>query len=303
MGTDSTTDTLRGELIAFRTRTPDGWGTGQVRVADGVIHPITGKLLGVQPGQTVELAGAWMETKYGRQFKVRQCTSTVPQTTAGVVAWMASALPDVGEKRALALVSRFGVAGLWETIETNPRALCVIDGITPARADAIAVAYEEQRADRDAMIVLRGWGLTDGQVSRCIERWDTAAEVVEEVRANPYVLMECVAGFGFLRADDVAVRAGIALDSPMRIAAALHHTLGEAVTKGHCYLPMGQLRAQTERLLGVGEELVAAAMRAEFRASRMVVRGPRVYAPTLEAAETVCAHKLELLLRLQGAAA
>jgi exodeoxyribonuclease V alpha subunit len=298
----TTTDTLRGELISFQPLTPDGWGKGWVQAA-AERHCVTGKLVGVQPGDTVELAGTWMDTKYGRQFKVRQCTSTVPQTTAGVVAWMTSALPDIGGKRALALVSKFGVAGLWETIETNPRALCVIDGITPARADAIAVAYEEQRADRDAMIALRGWGLTDNQVARCVERWDTPAEVVAVIRANPYELMVCVAGFGFLRADDVAVRAGIALDSPLRIAAALHHTLGEAVTKGHCYLPMGQLRAQTERLLGVGEQLVAAAMGVEFRAARMVVRGPRVYAPLLEAAETVCADKLELLLKLQGAAA
>ena len=295
-------ETLRGELEAFRTHTPDGWGVGTVRGADGQYHKVTGKLLGVRVGDAVELAGRWMDTKFGRQFKVVQCTATVPQTTAGVVAWMASALPDVGEKRALAMVSRFGVAGLWEAIETRPHALCVIDGITPERADAIAVAYEEQRADRDAMITLRGWGLTDKQIARCLERWEDVAETVEEVSKNPYVLMEHVAGFGFTRADDVALRAGIPTDSPLRIAAALYHLVGEEVMRGHCFVVQGKLRAMTEKLLGVPETLVRPVMHREYVRGRLVVRGQRVYPPRLDEDEDDSAAKIETLLALQGAA-
>jgi len=290
-------DTLRGELVEFRTHTADGWGVGVV-VADGKRSKVTGKLIGVRIGDAVELAGQWLETKYGLQFKVRQATSTVPQSVAGVVAWMASALPDVGERRALALVERFGIAGLWETIEANPRALCTIDGITPERADKIAIAYEEQRADRDAMITLRGWGLTDNQVERCLKHWNTAADIVVEVRANPYILMEHVNGFGFSRADDVAVRAGIPLDSPMRIGAALLHVLAEQVGMGHCYVSQGKLRVMVEKLLGLPEPLVASAMHEHYAAGRLVTRGNRVYPPRLEADEADAAAKLNRLLQL-----
>jgi exodeoxyribonuclease V alpha subunit len=297
------TETLHAELIAFRTHTADGWGVGTVRDAAGTLHKVTGKLMGVQPGDMLELAGAWMDTKFGRQFKVRQCTSTVPQTIAGVVAWLASTLPDVGDKRALALVTEFGVAALWETIEANPRALCRVSGITPERADAIAVAYEEQRADRDALIVLRGWGLTARQVERCVERWDTPAEVVEVVRANPYVLMEHVAGFGFVRADDVALRAGTPHDSPLRIGAALHHVLGEEVQRGHCYAVQGKLRVMVEKLLGLPEPLIWQAMHQQYVQGRLVLRGTRVYPPRLEGDEADAADKLESILRLQEGAA
>lgn len=291
--------TLRGELLSFRTHTPDGWGVGLVRAKDGE-HKVTGKLLGVRVGDAVELAGSWMETKYGRQFKVRQATSTVPQTTAGVVAWMSSALPDVGDKRALAMVARFGVAGLWETIESNPRALCVIDGITPERADAIAVAYEEQRADRDAMIVLRGWGLTDAQVSRCVKHWDCeAAGVVELVRQNPYMLMEDVAGFGFVRADDVALRSGTPHDSPVRIAAALQHLLGLEVLKGHCFVPQGKLRVMAEKLLHLPGQLIWDVMIVQYGSGRLVRRGQRVYPPRLELDEADCAARIEAFLSVE----
>lgn len=296
-------ETLRGELLAFRTHTPDGWGVGTVRGPDGTEHRVTGKLLGVQLGDALELVGGWVETRYGRQFRVRQCTTRVPQTTAGVVAWMASALPDVGEKRALAMVARFGVAGLWDTIESRPHALCAIDGITPERADAIAVAYGEHRAHRDAMIVLRGWGLTDAQVARCIERWDTPGEVVDAVGANPYVLIEYVVGFGFVRADAVALRAGTPLDAPLRVAAALHHVLSEEVQRGHCYVPQGRLRVMVERLLGLASPVIQSAMHREYAAGRMVVRGPRVYHPQLDADESDVAARLETLLTPPGAAA
>lgn len=292
-------ETLHGELVSFRTRTADGWGVGTVRLQDGSQAAVTGKLLGVRVGDAVELAGQWMDTRFGRQFKVRQATSTVPQSTAGVCAWMASALPDVGERRALALVSRFGIAGLWETIESNPRALCCIEGITPERADAIAIAYEEQRADRDAMIVLRGWGLTDKQVEQTLKHWDDAAEVVAEVRANPYILMEQVRGFGFSRADDVALRSGTAHDSPLRIGAALHHVLGEQVLAGHCFVTQGKLRVMVEKLLGLPEPLISAALREEYARSRMFLRGQRVYKPRLEIDEADSADQLERMLLLQ----
>lgn len=296
-------ETLKGELLFFETRAADGWGIGEVQVEGGSTHRVTGKLVGVKPGEAVELAGSWMDTKYGRQFKVRQCTSSVPQTLAGVVAWMASSLPEVGEKRALEMVRRFGVAGLWEVIETTPHKLCVIDGITPERADKIAIAYEEQRAERDAMIVLRGWGLTDKQIVACVKQWDCApADVVRTVRGNPYVLMEDVAGFGFTRADEVATRAGIPKDSPLRIAAALGHLVGVEVLKGHCFVPQGKLRVMAEKLLHLPETKICPVMRDLYVTGRLIVRGQRVYRPALDRAEVVCASAIRTLLQLQGAA-
>jgi len=148
------------------------------------------------------------------------------------------------------------------------------------------------------MIVLRGWGLTDKQVERCLKHWNTAADIVEEVRRNPYVLMEHVSGFGFSRADDVAVRAGIALDSPLRIIAALHHVLSEQVGAGHCYVVQGKLRVMVEKLLGLPEPLIASAMHDQYACGRLVTRGQRVYPPRLDSDEADSAEKLDRMLKL-----
>ena len=293
-------ETLCGELVSFQVRMPDGWGTGVVRTSTGDTHKITGTLGSVKPGESVELAGSWADTKYGRQFKVQRCVSTVPQTLAGVVTWM-MALPDIGEKRAREMVLRWGVAGLWELIETEPHRLCVISGITPERADAIAEAYQKRAVDRDAMITLHGWGLTDKQIERCKEQWDCEPEgVVLEVRANPYKLMDDVSGFGFKRADDVGIRSGIARDSPYRIGAALRHLMGETVSQGHCFVTQGKLRVMAQKLLELPETAILPVLNNFYYNQRLVLRGQRVYLPQLDAAEADSAKKIREFLELEG---
>lgn len=288
---------ITGEIVGFAVRGSDGWGTGALRTDTDTIG-LTGKLVGVRVGETCELEGVWDDhPKYGRRLKVRSCTSVRPETTDGVIAWLASTLPGIGAGRARTLVERFGGGeGLWSTIERDPQALCAVDGITPARAEAITKAYDKHRADRDHMILLRGWGLTDSQIARCVEKWKALEAVVEHVRANPYELAQCVYGFGFSRSDAVAMKAGVKYDSPARIAAGVEHVLEEQTGKGHCYLPSGALMKITAELLGVETRLVASALRTAVRAGRAVRRGQRVYSARLERAEELCAQGLRRLL-------
>ena len=57
---------------------------------------------------------------------------------------------------------------------------------------------------------------------------------------------------GFKIADEIASRAGIRADSDYRIKSGLLYTLLQAVSAGHTYLPFGELKEGTERLLGIG---------------------------------------------------
>lgn len=289
------TETLRGELLGFNVRGSDGWGTGVLDSAYGRVQ-VVGKVLGVQAGSSVELEGVWDEhAQYGRRFKIRSCSVTTPVTAEGIVAWLSSTLPGLGQVRARELVRRFG-EDLWTTIENNHRALCVVDGITLQRAEAMRDAYHKHRADRDHMISLRGWGLTDAQIARCLDEWRTLAKVIERIQQNPYQLAQVVYGFGFTRADTVAMKAGVKYDSPARIAAGVEHVLEDQMTKGHCFVPSGALRSITAKLLGVNEQLVAAAVQTAIRNGRAVRRGARVYSSRLDEAEAQCAAALRRLL-------
>jgi exodeoxyribonuclease V alpha subunit len=300
------TVTLIGELTDYKVLADDGWGRGTIDTGTERVD-VKGKLVGVRAGSSVELQGEWEDhPRYGRQLKVSACTITVPNSVEGVVAWLASTLPGVGRARALELVERFGAeplgpAGLWDVIEHRPDELLQVSGITPARVAKIREAYLANKADRDDMVMLRDWGLTDSQVAHCVKEWKTLKAVVARVRENPYQLSQHVFGFGFLRADKIAMRAGVTYDSPLRVAAALEHVLNEECERGHVFLSSGYLVVKTIKLLGVGEELVVNAVGSAIRAGRVVRRGTRIYPKRLDQAEHVVAEGLVRLLQRRAA--
>jgi exodeoxyribonuclease V alpha subunit len=213
---------------------------------------------------------------------------------------LASTLPNVGVNRARALVARFG-SELWSVIESRPHVLAEVDGITPDRVTAIVEAYAAHRADRDSMVRLRGWGLTDNQIARCREVWPTVAEVVEHVHANPYVLCDHVPGFGFLRADRVALRAGIAHDAPARVLAGIDHTLEVAVGGGDCFLWGAELQRRAVKLLGVDGAVVATGIRTAIAGGRIAGHRARYYPRRIDDAEAACAGNLATMIQIARA--
>jgi len=288
---------LRGSLVTHRVITADGWGTAQVETSVGELVSCTGKLLSVRVGDAVELHGSWTEhPSFGRQLKIKSCTPVVPDSAEGAVRWMTSRLPDIGEKRAKAMCETFGEK-LWHVIEYEHVRLTEVDGITAARAEAVHTAYLAVSGEREHMVTLRGWSLTDNQVAKCIVAWGSLRSVVEHVRADPYELASVVSGFGFLRADKVAMVMGVRKDAPSRIRAGIVHMLDQGAAEGHCYVAGAKLRDMAARMLGVGEGLIVPQIFAVVEAGRVVRRGWRVYSARLDAAEQACANALLRLTR------
>lgn len=199
------------------------------------------------------------------------------------------------------MVERFGEK-LWETIENDPLALCAIQGITHQRATAIAEAYDAFKGERDSMIALRDWGLTDHQVSQCVGRWGDLPSVLAKLREDPYLLGD-VDGFGFERSDKIAQKMGVRRDAPARIAAGVDHVLAQGRQSGHCFVGGAALQRMAAELLGVDAKAVGRAIRASVDSGRLTLRGWRVYTPRLEAAEGRCADAVRALLARGAASA
>lgn len=275
------TEKIKGEVVDFTVKTPDLWGVGQLRTTQaGGYVKISGKLLGAKVGDTVELEGFFEEhPRWGTSFKFRACEAMVPADASGVVSWMAATLPNISRRRAEQLVERHGVEGVWRILDArDENTLCEIDGINGSRAREIFDVYHANKAERDRMVRLRSWGLTDAQIAKVLEAWGEEAEA--RIADNPYELMEHVAGFGWKRADEVALRMGIAKDAPGRIAAGILHFLESARGEGHCFVPMGKVAAVVggEKILGgVDEAKVRERLNAMLDAGRLVAYGARVY--------------------------
>src|SRR5258706_8854955 len=120
---------------------------------------VVGKLLELQPGETVRFTGSWTVHKdYGQQFKA-EAMHLVTTTSDSVERYLASGLIDgIGKKTARQILDHFG-ANAIDVLDTSPSRIGEVPGINPARAKMIAASWAEQRRSRKVMLFLQNYGI------------------------------------------------------------------------------------------------------------------------------------------------
>jgi exodeoxyribonuclease V alpha subunit len=260
-----------------------------------------GVLAFISDGERVLLDGEWVEhPEYGRQMKISSCESVDPQTVGGIERYLGSGLiRGVGPATAKLIVEAFGEEAL-AVLDGQPERLREVRGIGPKRARMIAQSFQEQRAARQALVFLQGYGISPALSMKIFRAFGDATQSV--VRSNPYLLVEKVDGIGFKTADGIAHSVGIEPESPQRILCALEYVLGEAAgTSGHMYLPLEALIRETARLTNVSPELVENQLKMLALKGRVVFAAAgdtsAVYLSGLYEAEAEVARRLCELLR------
>lgn len=270
--------------------------------SDRELAVVTGTFLGVQAGDSIEVHGDWVRhPRYGLQFKAQRVVSLVPSDASGVIEWLMSRLPNVGRKLATEMVQRWGIPGIWDVLERgDSEALTQVRGITEARARILFASYRKYRAERDEMVVLRGWGLTDRQIQRVLAAW--GEDAIPKLREDPFQLIRCVTGFGFQRASEVADRMGMPADHPARIRAALIYTLEGRRSAGDVFVPVDRLVAMGQRLLRLSDHTVRVQVRPAVRAGALVARRGRIYLKATAVAERDAVRHLLRFRQTESAA-
>lgn len=228
---------------------------------DEASEPLTvvGGLPGVPVGARVRVRGRYEETsRFGRQLRVEGYTEIAPETLEGLRRYLGSGLiKGIGPEFAGRIVARFGMRTL-EVLDREGDLIAQVPGIGRARAEAIRQAWATQKGVRDVMVFLQGHGVSPAFAARIWKRYGQAA--VARVRENPYRLAFDVWGIGFLSADRLASALGIARDAEVRIAAGVRHTLAEASTAGHVFLPRRRLEEDAANRLSVDAQKVSDAI-------------------------------------------
>ncbi len=199
-------------------------------------------------GATMKFFGSWAEhATYGRQFKALRADEQKPATAAGLEKYLGSGLiKGVGPKTARKIVGHFGKSTL-DIFEDRIEDLLLVPGIAHKKLAGIKAAWEEHRAVREVMLFLQGHGISTLFAVRIYKKYGDQA--VALVRENPYRLADDFYGIGFFSADKVALSLGIALDSEVRIIAAIRHILAASREQGHCFLTSSQILARISELL------------------------------------------------------
>ncbi len=209
---------------------------------------IVGSFPDIHAGQTLRLTGYYREhAKYGQQFQITSAQETKPATLTGLEKYLGSGLiKGIGPVTAKRIVAHFALDTL-EIIEQSCSRLIEVPGIGERRVGMIERAWAAQNAIKEVMLFLQGHDVSATYAVKIYKQYgDTSIEIVSK---NPYQLATDIYGIGFITADTIARKLGIAPDSDFRYQAGLLYVLSQAGEEGHCFLPVKKLvEHSTKRL-------------------------------------------------------
>jgi len=226
-------DQLSGEITNISHRSTEDWCAFGVENESGT-HSVTGTLPKMADiGTTVLCKGTWMHhPTWGKQFKANSCIPEKPDTDseAGVYALLIR-LPGIGPAKAQAAIDTHGYTQAWTLAKGAPEAIGVSEALVD-RARELAESFEQ---DYEALVFLLGAGLTPHEAGQIIKKYGEKA--ISVMTANPYVIIKDINGFGFRKADKMALKLGMLPGSEARILACIMFVLeDDSVNKGHIWI-------------------------------------------------------------------
>ncbi|MBL4846132.1 MAG: hypothetical protein JKY65_11445 [Planctomycetes bacterium] len=267
---------VQGTLLRHRT-TRNTWGIAQFQVEQGPEEinvgaelTVVGATVGaVAPGASLKLEGRFeRHVRFGLQFKVERLENLGVQTGWAAANWLLR-LDGVGRVLADRLVCTFPGDRLLEVLNTPPQddaedPLLKIRGISASKAQVIRESWATvgRTFNPEHLRYLEGdCGLTRWEAQSVLKLASKRkVEPRELLEQDPYGLTE-LRGWGFPRADRVALKAGMQRDAPARLEAAGLYVLRKVCSdEGHTALSRKQLIRHTVELLATSGDKVFKAL-------------------------------------------
>jgi exodeoxyribonuclease V alpha subunit len=259
-----------------------------------------GNFYGAGPGEPLLIKGEWKEhPRHGWTFQVESHVVQPPATEEGILAYLGSGLiKGVREGTAKKIIDRFGDKTL-QVLDETPELLLEVPKLSRSTARKIMEQWAAHRETREVMMFLKQQGLSNAIALRLIRHYgDNAAAIL---RTNPYRVGLEVSHIGFVKADEIAAKMGIARDSPERIQAAFVHLLDQASAEGHTYLPREEILIRADKMLGldtalIQAELIEALAKKYIRRATVGDNAECYFMPSLYICEAGCAKMIQELM-------
>lgn len=239
------------EHIVFRNN-ENGYTVFNLENDDGELTCV-GNFNLISEGEFLELSGEFVNHNvYGTQLKVSSHKVKEPEDLISIERYLGSgAIKGIGAALAGRIVAKFK-EDTFRIIEEEPERLAEIKGISERKAREISAQMEEKRDMRKAMIYLQKYGISTTMAVKIYQYYGN--KMYDVLETNPYQLADNIEGIGFKTADEIALRAGVHMDSEFRIRSGIFYVLQQAVAEGHIYLPQSILVYRASQILGVEVE-------------------------------------------------
>lgn len=216
---------------------------------------VVGYLPFINSGDTLKVNGVFIEhQEYGRQFKIETFEKIMPQTLDALERYLANGtIKGIGPATAKKIVGTFGEETI-NIFKFEPKMLSNIKGITEEKAISIAEEFIANWEIWQLVGFLDKFGVGPQSAEKIYKTLGTNA--IEEIEANPYILVDLVNKVDFTQIDKMALGIGIEYNNDKRIKSGIKHALRLSTYNGHSTVAYENLVQFVSTLLGVNEEYV-----------------------------------------------
>ncbi len=159
----------------------------------------------------------------------------------------------VGEKTAKKIVKEFGDETIY-VLEKEPELLTRIKGITEEKAMDISASFIEKKELWKLVSFLEEMGIEASYAKKVYDTYGVNA--IEEIKNDPYRLIDVVRGISFKAIDEAALRIGVNQDDEQRITYGIKYALLLSAYNGHTCVLRNNLLDFTSSLLQISESTI-----------------------------------------------
>lgn len=219
------------------------------------VTTVVGYLPFINEGDTLKLVGKFVEHKeYGRQFKVDTFEKMMPQTVEALERYLANGkIKGIGEALAKRIVKNFGEETI-HIFKYEPKRLAEVKGISESRAIEIAEAFMQNWEVWQIVGFLERFGIGAEHAKKVFDLLGTNA--IEQIEANPYLLIDITRGVDFKQVDKMALNLGMNYDNDKRVTSGIKYGLIRITSNGHTCVLKNNLVEFVINLLDVSTENV-----------------------------------------------
>ena len=214
---------------------------------------IVGYLPFVVEGDELKIVGKFVEHKeYGRQFKVDTFEKLMPQTLEALERYLGNGMiKGVGPATARKIINTFGEDTI-NVIKFQPLKLSQVKGITKEKALEIAESFIEHWEVWQIVGFLERFGIGAENSKRVYD--ELGINAIEQIEANPYILIDIARGVDFKQVDKMAMDLGMEQNNDKRVKSAIKYALIRITYNGHCCTLEENLIEYVRSLLGISQE-------------------------------------------------
>ena len=214
---------------------------------------IVGYLPFINVGDTLKLVGKIVTHQdYGEQFKVDTFEKLMPQTLGSLERYLANGtIKGVGPATAKKIVDTFGEETI-HVLKFEPEKLAKIKGINYEKALTISQTFIENWEIWQIVGYLEKFGIGLQNAKNVYKK--LGASAIEEIEANPYILIDVANNVDFKKIDKMALDIGLPYNNDKRVKSGIKYALICATLNGHCTVLEENLLSFCKELLGVTED-------------------------------------------------